>query len=143
MPLQRPPPGQVPVGVWSAATYRAPGDLGSSCALAFGDNLSGVRLVVATTFGGRFRLVGRAVFLALRYNPQALQMINPWGDLLQRGVLVVLQLLDTSLDEMHDHSPQKDETRVPANLSGLAGRCIDRHLTRRISICLRAVVSRA
>ena len=37
--------------------------------------------------------MGREVFLALKYSPQALQIVAPCGDLLQRGVLVVPQLL--------------------------------------------------
>ena len=41
----------------------------------------------------RLKFVGRDVFLALRYNPQALQIIKPEGDLRQRGVVEVSQLL--------------------------------------------------
>ena len=37
--------------------------------------------------------MGRAAFLAFRYNPQALQMVAPCGDLRHRGVRVVPQLL--------------------------------------------------
>lgn len=37
--------------------------------------------------------MGRAVFLALRYNPHALQMVDPVGDLRHKGVLEVPQLL--------------------------------------------------
>lgn len=48
---------------------------------------------VETTFGGFFRLVGRDVFLAFRYSPQALHIVAPWGDLLHKGVRVVPQLL--------------------------------------------------
>lgn len=43
--------------------------------------------------GVRLRLMGRAVFLALRYNPHALQIVDPVGDLRHRGVLEVPQLL--------------------------------------------------
>ena len=42
---------------------------------------------------GLFKLIGRAVFLALRYNPQALQIVDPVGDLRHRGVFEVPQLL--------------------------------------------------
>lgn len=49
--------------------------------------------VLGTRLGGFFRLVGLAAFRAFKYKPQALQMVAPWGDLLQRGVRVVPQLL--------------------------------------------------
>lgn len=45
--------------------------------------------------GGRLKLVGRGAFRVLKYNPQALQIVLPSGDLLHRGVLVVPQLLKT------------------------------------------------
>ncbi len=48
---------------------------------------------VPATVGGRFKLVGRAAFLAFWYSPQALQMVSPCGDLRHRGVRVVPQLL--------------------------------------------------
>ncbi len=41
----------------------------------------------------RFRFLGREARRALRYNPHALQIVAPSGDLLQSGVRVVLQLL--------------------------------------------------
>ena len=44
-------------------------------------------------FWGRLRLVGRAWFRALRYKPQALQMVSPAGERRHSGVLVVPQLL--------------------------------------------------
>lgn len=95
VPLHLPPPGHVPVGIWSAATYVAPGVLfGNSGTLDFGESLTGVcRGLPATTLGGRLRFVGRAAFLAFKYNPHALQIVAPWGDLRQRGVRVVPQLL--------------------------------------------------
>ena len=40
-------------------------------------------------------LVGRGVFRAFEYNPQALQIVEPFGDRRQRGVRVVPQLLKT------------------------------------------------
>ena len=42
---------------------------------------------------GRLRFMGLEVFRALKYRPQALQVVEPVGDLLQRGVLLVPQLL--------------------------------------------------
>lgn len=95
VPLHRPPPGQVPFGVWSAATYLAPAACWTACGLA---SLGDVEPVadcdpLGTIVGGRFRLVGRAAFLAFRYRPHALQMVAPWGDLRQRGVRLVPQLL--------------------------------------------------
>jgi hypothetical protein len=51
-------------------------------------------------------LVGREAFLAFKYNPQALQMVSPCGDLRQRGVRVVPQLLPSGQsgkrDKVHD-----------------------------------------
>ncbi len=96
VPLHLPPPGHDPVGVWSAATYVAPGVFGNWGALAFGDSLKDGRGVLATTLGGRLRAVGRSDPLALRYSPQALQIVAPSSDLLQRGVRVVPQLLTLS-----------------------------------------------
>lgn len=64
VPLHLPPPGHDPVGVWSAATYVAPTVAGTA-ELDFGENLADDDLaVLATTFGGRLRFVGRAAFLA-------------------------------------------------------------------------------
>lgn len=40
-----------------------------------------------------FMVVGLEAFRAFWYRPHALQIVAPWGDLLQRGVLVVPQLL--------------------------------------------------
>ena len=42
---------------------------------------------------GFLSLVGREVFRAFRYKPQALQIVDPFGARRQRGVCVVLQLL--------------------------------------------------
>lgn len=42
---------------------------------------------------GRLRFIGLEVLRALKYKPHALQMVEPVGDLLQRGVLLVPQLL--------------------------------------------------
>lgn len=64
------------------------------CVASLDDVFSGdFLLLLATTLGGRFKLVGRAEFLAFRYKPHALQIVDPCGDLLQSGVLVVPQLL--------------------------------------------------
>jgi hypothetical protein len=60
--------------------------------------------VVVTTEGGRFKFVGRAEFRAFKYNPHALHIVAPWGERLQRGVLVVPQLL--SLVNYHHHEHQ-------------------------------------
>lgn len=67
VPLQRPPPGQVPDGVFSAATYVAPATLGAVSWLeapGFGGFARGGS--AETTLGGFFRFVGRAEFLALK-----------------------------------------------------------------------------
>lgn len=53
--------------------------------------------MLGTKLGGFFRLVGRAAFRAFKYKPQALQIVAPWGLLLQRGVRVVPQLLQRVL----------------------------------------------
>ena len=90
VPLHRPPPGHVPVGVCSAETYVAPGTLArgfGAIETCWPGGLSW------TTLGGFFRPMGREVFLALKYKPQALQIVAPCGDLLHRGVRVVPQLL--------------------------------------------------
>lgn len=68
VPLQRPPPGHVPDGVFSAATYVAPATLGAeSCPEppAFGEAVTRGGSA-ETTLGGFFRFVGRAEFLARR-----------------------------------------------------------------------------
>ena len=49
--------------------------------------------VEADGIGIRLRLMGREAFLALRYNPQALHIVDPVGDLRHKGVLDVPQLL--------------------------------------------------
>ena len=46
---------------------------------------------------GFFRLVGRDIFRAFWYNPQALHIVDPLGDRRQRGVCVVLQLLNAKI----------------------------------------------
>lgn len=94
VPLQRPPPGHVPRDICSGFAFLAAADeLEAACELllAIGDVLS-VR-ALGTVVGGRFRFVGRAAFLAFKYSPQALQIVAPSGDLRQRGVRLVLQLL--------------------------------------------------
>lgn len=94
VPLHLPPPGQDPDAVWSAATYLATGAFGNNGTWAFGDSLTGgCRGPFPVTVGGRFRFIGRWAFLAFRYSPQALQIVSPCGDLRQRGVRVVPQLL--------------------------------------------------
>lgn len=76
------------------------------------------RELVATSWGGFFfRLAGREVFLAFWYRPQALQMVEPCGDLLQRGVCVVPQLLDTI--QHLAVVPQIQSSRSPADLANL------------------------
>ena len=78
VPLQRPPPGQVPADIWSAVTKVAPAVLPRGCPQALGDVVSGFDFrPLASAFGGRFRVVGREVFLAFWYRPQALQMVAP------------------------------------------------------------------
>ena len=42
---------------------------------------------------GLFKLVGRDVLRAFRYNPQALQIVDPMGERRQSGVWFVPQLL--------------------------------------------------
>jgi hypothetical protein len=61
VPLQRPPPGQLPEGVWSSVTYVAPGTLGSKGALFLVNDFFGIRSRLLTW--GRIRLVGRGAFL--------------------------------------------------------------------------------
>ena len=51
--------------------------------------------------GGRLRLVGREVFRAFKYNPQALQIVEPTGDRRHRGVRVVPQLLYLCVSVLH------------------------------------------
>lgn len=67
VPLQRPPPGHVPFGIWEADMYAAPGVLGAVFE-PDGDvpfTVEGCREDPETTmFGGFLRLVGRAAFLA-------------------------------------------------------------------------------
>lgn len=61
-----------------AATCFAPADeLEAVCELQFatGEVLS--ECVLGTVVGGRFKLVGRAAFLAFEYSPQALQTVAP------------------------------------------------------------------
>lgn len=105
VPLQRPPPGQVPVGVCSADTYVAPMILGVGLDPDAELPLLGVGRGApeATTPGGFLRLVGRDVFLALRYSPQALHIVAPWGDRLHRGVRVVPQLLLRRVNHRQQH----------------------------------------
>lgn len=96
VPLQRPPPGHVPRGIAATAScFAAADELDALAAcellLATDEGLSGC--VLGTVVGGRFRLVGRAAFLAFRYRPQALHMVAPCGDLRQSGVRLVPQLL--------------------------------------------------
>lgn len=56
--------------------------------------MSGSELGFETGFdSGRFRFVGRDVFRAFRYRPQALQIVEPTGDRRHKGVRVVPQLL--------------------------------------------------
>lgn len=98
VPLHFPPPGQDPFDVWSAATYVAPAavwELGCADDGA-GEALpgSGVRCDEGGTIDGdRFRFDGLEAFRAFRYRPQALQIVAPCGDRLQRGVRLVPQLL--------------------------------------------------
>lgn len=98
VPLHCPPPGHEPVGIWFADTYVAL-PLGP-CSVPDGDKLclsSGASLLgVATDTGigaGLFKLVGRDVLRAFKYNPQALQIVDPMGERRQSGVWFVPQLL--------------------------------------------------
>lgn len=59
-----------------------------SCSEAGADTESGA---------GRLALVGRGVFRAFRYNPQALQMVDPVGERRHSGVCVVPQLLEAAV----------------------------------------------
>lgn len=96
VPLQRPPPGHVPRGIAAAGSGFAAADeldAVAPCALLLATDEDRSACVVGTVVGGRFKLVGRAAFLAFRYRPQALQMVAPCGDLRQRGVRLVPQLL--------------------------------------------------
>jgi hypothetical protein len=61
VPLQRPPPGHVPEGVWSSVTYVAPGTFGNSGALALANDFFGIRSRLLTW--GRIKLGGRGAFL--------------------------------------------------------------------------------
>lgn len=66
VPLHFPPPGHVPEGVWSVTTHVPPEEPDPAEALAFGEIFTGVcRVSLATTLGGRFKLVGRSRCLAL------------------------------------------------------------------------------
>lgn len=98
VPLQCPPPGHEPVGIWFAETYVAL-PLGP-CSVADGDRLclsSGTSLLGLTADtgigAGLFKLVGRDVLRAFKYNPQALQIVDPMGERRQSGVWFVPQLL--------------------------------------------------
>jgi hypothetical protein len=101
VPLQCPPPGHEPFGIAPADTYV---DL-LCCpvkSVAGGDMLRWCSWTSISEPGaepgfedGLFRLVGREIFRAFRYSPQALQIVDPLGDRRQRGVCVVRQLLDT------------------------------------------------
>lgn len=72
--------------MWSAATYVAPDVCDEDLEAAGSESCPDV---VVNKVGGRFKLVGRDEFRALRYRPHALQMIAPCGDRLQSGVRVV------------------------------------------------------
>lgn len=87
VPLHRPPPGQLPLGVCSAVTYVAPLTLDEPDWAPFPADLSAALGVpLATILRGRFRFVGLAAFRAFRYKPHALHMVAPCGDLLHSGV---------------------------------------------------------
>ena len=84
-----------------------------------GGVLSGFDLALpASAFGGRFKVVGRDVFLAFWYRPQALQMVAPCGDLLHSGVLVVWQLLWSV--SAPGFFPVSLDCHLPAYLAALA-----------------------
>lgn len=98
VPLQCPPPGHEPVGIWLADTYVALSLC--PCSVADGDKLC--RSSCLSPFGlgadigmgaGLFKFVGRDVLRALRYSPQALQIVDPTGERRQSGVWFVPQLL--------------------------------------------------
>ena len=100
VPLQRPPPGHDPPVVlcWTASMvlpvgivpFDREGDVLCRSSVE-SDSEAGVDAVV---IGARLRFIGRAVFLAFKYNPQALHMVEPVGDLRHSGVLEVPQLLN-------------------------------------------------
>ena len=89
--------------MWFAATYvdlpdcvaasveegeMLPGRSGASC--------SGLR-AETESWAERLALVGRAVFRAFRYRPQALQIVDPVGERRHSGVCVVPQLLGSNV----------------------------------------------
>ena len=92
VPLQLPPPGQVP-----RERKAAPG---SGPVVVEGVGLLWIgwlSLVDAPSFAGTvvtfFSVCGLDVFRAFKYRPQALHIVAPVGDLRQSGVRVVPQLL--------------------------------------------------
>ena len=109
VPLQRPPPGHDPPPLWrdtlSAVRVLATvpldneGDVLCRCSVG-SDSEAGVEGVA---MGARLRFIGRAVFLALKYRPQALHMIEPVGDLRHKGVLEVPQLLGNEVSLLGDN----------------------------------------
>ena len=102
VPLQRPPPGQEPGGCCGARRSSA-GDMASvkdaegllrRRAGAFSARLGPDEMLLpALPVAGRFKFLGREVLRALRYKPQALQIVDPAGERRQSGVLLVPQLL--------------------------------------------------
>jgi hypothetical protein len=118
VPSHLPPPGQVPFGIWSAGRKPDPQSLAelpfrsssdaSSCDCLFPE---------IAALGGRLRLVGREEFLALKYRPQALQMISPCVDRRHNGVRVVPQLLRTITVSFSAWSNRSDRVDKPAHLS--------------------------
>ena len=92
VPLQCPPPGHEPAGIWFADMYvdlpfcAAPSTVdGDTLLRSSGVSISepGADIEVE---GGLLRLVGRDVLRAFKYNPQALQIVDPVGDRRQSGV---------------------------------------------------------
>jgi hypothetical protein len=78
VPLHLPPPGQLPVGVWSAATYVAPAVGCDITPQVEGDVRCSTEFEPAgAVIGGRLRLVGREALRAFWYSPHALQMVAP------------------------------------------------------------------
>lgn len=66
--------------------------------------------------GGLLRLVGRDIFRALWYKPQALQMVDPLGDRRQRGVCVVPQLLYKNVSAFVEGAAENCPRAVDAHL---------------------------
>ena len=125
VPLQCPPPGHEPEGIWFAGTYV---DLPfcTEPSAAVGDRLLWWSAASISEPGaetdvdeGRLRFVGREVLRAFKYSPHALQMVEPVGDRRQSGVLVVSQLLEgiSSSGALDPPSSARNLDTLPAHLT--------------------------